>query len=103
LSIPRTHIQGFYTSDINELAVEVQQAWHYLDHLPEHDPHISITFAPRVDGELFTDLPKTLLNNKSSEAYAFFRSLDMIVGNVDSEGSLLLSPLGKFQNGQQYY
>jgi hypothetical protein len=78
-------------------AVEVQQAFHYLDHLPEHDPHIFLTFAPRVDGELFTDLPKTLLNNKSSKAYAFFRSLDMIVGNVDSEGSLLLSPVGKFQ------
>ena len=55
--------------------------------------HMLIGLAPVVDNELLHDLPEHLMKNTSSEAAKFFRSLDIIVGNVNSEGSLVIGSL----------
>lgn len=51
---------------------------------------VEIPFAPVVDGELFNDFPSKLLGNKLSDELAFYKSLDMIIGNCNMEGSLYL-------------
>lgn len=38
-----------------------------------------------VDGELLTDTPIRLLNNNQSDAYQFFKSLDILVGSNNAE------------------
>ncbi|XP_076074380.1 fatty acyl-CoA hydrolase precursor, medium chain-like [Mytilus galloprovincialis] len=87
----------------NKSAADVQTAYNYLYSLPITDPHDFLVFAPRVDRDLLMDHPKILLKNRSSEAYMFFRSLDMIVGNVNSEGSLLLgNPLTRLQKAYRF-
>ena len=54
------------------------------------DIHLRIGLAPVVDNELFPTSPENLLRNQSSEAFQFFKSLDLIAGNVNAEGSLLV-------------
>lgn len=49
-----------------------------------------IPFAPVIDGELFNDFPSKVLANDLSDELAFFKSLDMIIGNCNMEGSLYL-------------
>ena len=49
--------------------------------------------GPVVDNDLFPEWPSKLLRNKSSEATKFFKSLDVIFGNTDAEGSLLFSAI----------
>ncbi|XP_069128177.1 bile salt-activated lipase-like [Argopecten irradians] len=49
--------------------------------------------GPVVDGDFLHLPPKVLLQNKSSQSYRFFRSLDFITGNVDTEGSIFLDSL----------
>lgn len=79
-------------------AIDLQKALQYLYSLPLPAPHFYLVFAPRIDRDLIKNDPNEILKDKSSAAYEFFRSLDMVVGNVDSEGSLLLgSNLQKFQ------
>ena len=46
--------------------------------------------GPVVDNELFPESPSKLLRNTSSDATMFFKSLDVIIGNTDAEGALLL-------------
>jgi hypothetical protein len=43
-----------------------------------------------VDGELLTDVPINLLDDVNSEVNLFFQSIDVIIGTVSSEGSLLV-------------
>ena len=45
-------------------------------------------FGPIVDGDLITKSPAELLNDPSSDGYRFFRSLDVMSGNNNNEGSL---------------
>ncbi|XP_062615416.1 cocaine esterase-like [Saccostrea cucullata] len=52
---------------------------------------IEIPFAPVIDGDLFNEFPSKLLSNPSSDELAFFKSLDMIIGNCNMEGSLYLA------------
>ncbi|KAK3084930.1 hypothetical protein FSP39_021564 [Pinctada imbricata] len=52
--------------------------------------HILGTSAPVVDNEVLTDLPENLLKNTKSDACQFFKSLDIMFGNVKTEGSLIL-------------
>jgi hypothetical protein len=47
-------------------------------------------YSPVVDGELLTDVPINLLDDVNSEANLFFQSIDVIIGTVSSEGSLLV-------------
>ena len=49
--------------------------------------------GPVVDNELLPEWPSKLLRNKSSDATKFFKSLDVIFGNTDAEGSLLFSAI----------
>ncbi|XP_052071190.1 fatty acyl-CoA hydrolase precursor, medium chain-like [Mytilus californianus] len=46
----------------------------------------------------FKDDPSKLMQNQRSPAVEFFRSLDVIIGTCESEGSLLLEPLESLQN-----
>ena len=50
-------------------------------------------WGPVVDGELFMDLPENLLMNSTSLAYTFYSSLDVVIGTVTGESSLLLDVL----------
>ncbi|XP_069122873.1 fatty acyl-CoA hydrolase precursor, medium chain-like [Argopecten irradians] len=56
----------------------------------DNKTHYILLLAPVVDGDFLTDTPSNLLSNTSSQAYKFFRSINMVVGNVESEGSLIL-------------
>lgn len=58
-----------------------------------------LIFGPVIDGDLLTRTPVELMSNKTTEAYKFFESLDLMVGNCRMEGSLYLSMLG---NNVQY-
>ena len=49
-----------------------------------------IPLAPVVDGELLTENPQKILADRNSEAYDFYSTLDIMAGNVNSEGSLTL-------------
>jgi carboxylesterase type B len=51
---------------------------------------LSLPWAPVIDGELLPTDPLTLLKNTSSDASAFFQSLDVIIGTVSGESSLLI-------------
>ncbi|KAK3083746.1 hypothetical protein FSP39_002528 [Pinctada imbricata] len=54
---------------------------------------LSRFLAPVVDNELFSDLPENLIRNEKSDASIFFKSLDIIIGNVNAEGTLLFGAL----------
>ncbi|XP_062621286.1 acetylcholinesterase-like [Saccostrea cucullata] len=51
---------------------------------------ITNVFTPVVDGELFKMSPNKMFKSPLSEEYMFFKSLDVMVGNCDMEGSLYL-------------
>lgn len=57
-----------------------------------------LPFTPVVDGELFRKEPSLLLQDKSSSEFNFFQSLDMMIGNCDNEGSIVLSYYPLFEN-----
>lgn len=48
-----------------------------------------IPFAPVVDDDLFTQDPEDILKDTNSSASLFFKSLDIIVTNCDTDGSVL--------------
>lgn len=54
--------------------------------------------GPVLDGDLITEIPVDAVKDTSSPVYSFFRSLDVIIGNVNAEGSLLLFGLFPLQN-----
>ncbi|XP_033748690.1 putative inactive carboxylesterase 4 [Pecten maximus] len=70
-------------------AEEIQNALH-TSISSDNKTHYILLLAPVVDGFFLTDTPSNLLSNKSSPAYKFFRSINFVVGNVQSEGSLIL-------------
>ena len=70
-------------SDIINKTVEISRAKSLFE----------ITVRPCIDKELFTESPKQILKNRNSLAFAFYQSLDMIIGSVSAEGSFTLSNL----------
>ncbi|XP_060064189.1 carboxylesterase 1C-like [Ylistrum balloti] len=68
-----------------------------------HQLHYAIPLAPIVDGEFIMDLPAKILNDPSSPGMQFFRSLDFVDGDVNSEGSLIFQePLYSFQQSHNF-
>ena len=61
------------------------------------DFHIVGYFAPVVDGILIKENPRKVIANHNSSAYGFFKSLDVMVGTCESEGSLLVGFLSSLQ------
>ncbi|XP_076076162.1 carboxylesterase 5A-like [Mytilus galloprovincialis] len=59
--------------------------------------YLQIAFAPVVDGELLLDEPLNLMTNYSSDASMFFRSLDVLIGTVSGESSLLILILKRLE------
>lgn len=51
---------------------------------------ITNVFTPVVDNDLFKLSPNKIFQNSSSEEYVYFKSIDLMVGNCDMEGSLYL-------------
>ncbi|XP_069105075.1 neuroligin-3-like [Argopecten irradians] len=49
-----------------------------------------LPFGPVIDGELIPDQPSTLMQNRSSEQFRFYQSLDVISGCTSAEGSILV-------------
>ena len=54
--------------------------------------HTINPFAPVVDGKFLIDTPQNILNGKGMELM-FYRSLDIMIGNCDAEGSILVDSL----------
>ena len=61
-----------------------------------------IAIGPVVDNELLTGDPRDLLSNPNSKAVQFYKSLDVIVGIVDGEASLLVDILLYFGTALGY-
>ncbi|XP_061182497.1 carboxylesterase 1C-like [Saccostrea echinata] len=57
-----------------------------------------VTFAPVVDGELLRREPALLLKDKTSSEFNFFQSLDVMIGNCETEGSIIVSLLPLLQD-----
>jgi hypothetical protein len=57
-----------------------------------------ITFAPVVDGIFLSDTPSNIINNRDSPAFELHKSLDIIIGNDDAEGSFMLDSLDVLWN-----
>ncbi|XP_033726510.1 cholinesterase-like [Pecten maximus] len=70
-------------------AQEIMQAQINLDRLKYVNYIFNEPNAPVVDGELIKQNPSSAIANSSSTESSFFRSLDAIIGNTDSEGSLV--------------
>ncbi|XP_069125654.1 carboxylesterase 1C-like [Argopecten irradians] len=69
----------------------------------KHQLHYALPLAPVVDGEFITDNPAKILNDPSSPGMQFFRSLDFVDGDVNSEGSLIFQePLYSFQKPNNF-
>ncbi|XP_052071187.1 fatty acyl-CoA hydrolase precursor, medium chain-like [Mytilus californianus] len=56
------------------------------------DIHIYIAFAPVVDNKFLIDTPQNIISGKGP-GFEFYKSLDVIIGNCESEGSLLVSEM----------
>ena len=59
-----------------------------------------LSFYPVLDGELFKRTPAEIFADENSKELKFLRSLDIMVGTADSDGSLLLR-MGK-KNQERY-
>lgn len=57
--------------------------------------------GPVVDGVLIPDTPVKLLQNNTSEAFTFFKSLDVMVGTNNAEGGLMYWTMMNYQH--QYH
>ncbi|XP_060064177.1 acetylcholinesterase-like [Ylistrum balloti] len=71
-------------------SAEILQAQSNFDDDKYRGYKISLRDAPVVDGDFITAFPEDTMANISSPGSQFFRSLDVMFGNTDSEGSLLL-------------
>ncbi|OWF39885.1 Cholinesterase [Mizuhopecten yessoensis] len=70
-------------------AKEIMQAQINTDVFKYGNYILNSPTAPVVDGELIKQHPSAMIANSSSIESSFFRSLDVIIGNTDSEGSLI--------------
>ena len=61
------------------------------------DFHIVCYFAPVVDGILIKENPRKVIANHNSSTYGFFKSLDVMIGTCESEGSVLVAYLSSLQ------
>ena len=62
------------------------------------DIHLLGSFSPVVDGIFIKNPPVHVMKNQGSDEISFFKSLDVIIGNCESEGSLLLDSLTPLQD-----
>ncbi|KAK3107153.1 hypothetical protein FSP39_008256 [Pinctada imbricata] len=65
--------------------------------------HLMLPLGPVVDHELFQDFPENLLQNNSSDVYKFFTTLQVIIGNVNSEGSLIIDKIIAHGEEQRFH
>ncbi|XP_076075343.1 carboxylesterase 5A-like [Mytilus galloprovincialis] len=70
--------------DIHEACEMISNKTHQLEKV-----HIGIPFAPVVDNNFLVDKPQNILENPGP-VLDFYRSLDILMGNSDSEGSSLI-------------
>lgn len=61
------------------------------------DIHLDLNYAPVVDGQFLKDSPVNIIKNRNSPEFDLYKSLDIIVGNDESEGSFILDYLKPFQ------
>lgn len=80
-------------------AKSLTQMWYLYKNETATDvlPHFGGLDSPVIDGEFIPSNPVTLIQNTSSPSYAFFRSLDVIAGTTNGEGSLILQKLLPFE------
>ncbi|XP_052071189.1 carboxylesterase 5A-like [Mytilus californianus] len=57
------------------------------------DIHLALDYAPVVDRQFLKDSPVNIMKNRNSPEFNLYKSLDIIVGNDESEGSLILDYL----------
>lgn len=62
-----------------------------------------LQYGPVVDGEIIPRTPAQLLSDKTSAAFKFFTSLDIMIGNCVTEGSLFLAELESDMQFQKHY
>lgn len=62
------------------------------------DIHIELVYAPVVDGDFLADSPSNILMKRDSAPFKFYQSLDVIIGNDEGEGSLILAMVDLFAN-----
>jgi carboxylesterase type B len=60
-------------------------------------------YGPVVDGEIIPRMPAQLLLDKTSAAFKFFKSLDIMIGNCVTEGSIFLAVLESDPQFQKHY
>jgi hypothetical protein len=75
-----------YESKTLKLCSVLLVTFPYFSHIA-----FDICFAPVIDGELLTDDPNNVLMNVESAGYIFYRSLDVVIGTVSGDSSLLLN------------
>ena len=78
----------------NKAADEIQHAYATLvaQRVTTPDAYIFIDFGPVVDGKFLIDTPQNIISGKG-KAFNFYKSLDVIIGDCESEGSLLVGQL----------
>lgn len=73
--------------EINNATDKINEYTHSLDNV-----HIGIPFAPVIDHDFIKDKPVQLLRSSASST-DLFQSLDIMIGNAESEGSSLIITL----------
>nr|AEX08663.1 acetylcholinesterase [Azumapecten farreri] len=61
-----------------------------------NEGYFGLPSGPVIDKELLVDDPAMLLINKALPNYNFFRSLDFMTGNVDTEGSITINIIANY-------
>ncbi|XP_069123069.1 liver carboxylesterase-like [Argopecten irradians] len=77
------------TSADNILSAQQNMSWHRGDRA-----RYELMFGAVVDGNLFKDYPDKLLNHKTSASFQFFRSVYLLAGMTDKEGSMFYHIFG---------
>ncbi|KAJ8321837.1 hypothetical protein KUTeg_000308 [Tegillarca granosa] len=93
VSLPQLYLECLS----NKSAIDLQTAMNTLSTTYTQDVQMSSPIGPVIDGDFLKDDPVKLLNDKSSQSYQFFRSLDVMTGVNSGEGFLVLI----FMNGYQ--
>lgn len=59
------------------------------------DITIEFVYAPVVDGQFLNETPSKIFRDRDSLAYEFYKSLDVVIGNIEGEGSLILNNMNE--------
>lgn len=91
-----------YLSCMRQIPAErLHSAQQDLMSVPDRSLKIEIRMGAVIDGVLIPDDPFTLMTNKSSPSYKFFRTLDFITGITSQDGSIAapsLANIAKYVN-----